>query len=113
MEARLPAHLEVSALIRQVNAAGGFAMVLKKGEAQAGTILVVLCENGAAARLYERMPQIDGSRIWHCAKRQTPENAEDFVNYLDRRKQQDGDLWIVELDIAAGERFIGLTPDNG
>jgi hypothetical protein len=113
LTARLPAQLEVSALLRQVSAAGGFAMVLKKGEAEAGTILVVIVENGANARVYERMPGLDGTRNWHCAKRQTPDNAEEFVTYLDRRKQQDADLWIVELDIADGERFIGLTPDEG
>jgi hypothetical protein len=28
--------------------------------------------------------------------------------YLDRRKQQDPDLWIVELDVAGGEQLIGL-----
>ena len=112
MDSRLPASLEVSLLIRQVQAAGGFPMVLQKGEPEAGTILVVIVENGANARVYERMPQLDGTRKWHCARRQTAENAEDFVNWLDRRKAQDRDLWIVELDIAGGERFIGLTPDE-
>ncbi len=113
MEPRLPAHLEVSALVRQVSAEGGFAMVLRKGEREAGTILVVIQENGANARVYERMPGVDGSRIWHCAKRQTNENAEEFLSWLDRRGSQDGDLWIVELDIANGERFIGLTDKQG
>ena len=31
-DARIPAHLEVSGLIRSVQAAGGFATVLAKGE---------------------------------------------------------------------------------
>jgi hypothetical protein len=108
MAARLPAHLEVSGLIRQTQAQGGFAAVLKKGEAEAGTLLLVLTENGTNARIYERMPQLDGSRKWHCSKRQDPLNPEEFSSYLDRRGQQDRDLWIVELDIADGERLIGL-----
>lgn len=41
---RLPAHLEVAGLIRAVQAAGGFATVLNKGEREAGTILIVLTE---------------------------------------------------------------------
>lgn len=112
MDSRLPAHLEVAGLIRQVNAAGGFAAVLHKGERDGGTILVLLTENGANTRLFERMPQSDGSRKWHCAKVQNTENTEEFLNYLDRRKQQDRDLWIVELDIVDGERFIGLAGDS-
>ncbi len=111
-EARLPAHVEVSALLRAVQAQGGFATVLKKGESQAGTILLVLVHNGANLRVYERMPQLDGNRIWHCAKQQPNDNAEEIVNYLTRRQGQDSDLWIIELDSANGERFIGLTaPD--
>jgi hypothetical protein len=109
-DSRLPAHIEVSALLRQTQAAGGFAVVIKKGEPQAGTILVVLTENGANTRVFERMPQIDGSRKWHCAKVQESEKPQEFSDYLERRRHQDDDLWIIELDIANGERLIGLTP---
>ncbi len=108
-DSRLPAHIEVSALLRQTQVEGGFAVVIKKGEPQAGTILVVLTENGANTRVFERMPQLDGSRKWHCAKVQTPENPYEFSEYLERRQHQDDDLWIIELDVANGERLIGLT----
>ena len=110
-EARLPAHVEVSALIRQTQALGGFAVVLKKGEAEAGTILVVLTENGANTRVFERMPQLDGSRKWHCSKSQDIDNKDEFDSYLTRRRHQDSDLWIIELDIANGERLIGLSAE--
>lgn len=106
MDTRLPAHLEVSSLIRQVQSAGGFATVLHKGERNAGTILVVLTENGGNMRLYERMPQLDGSRKWSLSKGQDAENNIEFQEYLDRRAGQDPDLWLIELDIADGERFV-------
>lgn len=108
MDARLPAHLEVAGLIRAVDAAGGFATLIAKGERDAGTILVVCCANGADARLFERMPDSDGNRRWTLIRSENPENKQDFSNYLERRRKQDGDLWIVELDIADAERFIGL-----
>jgi hypothetical protein len=113
MDVRLPAHLEVSALIRQVEVEGGFAAVIRKGEREAGTILVILAENGGNSRAYERMPQPNGTRVWHCSIQKTTDNAEEFNNYLERRASQDPDLWIVELDIAHGERFIGLPPQFG
>jgi hypothetical protein len=110
MDVRLPAHLEVSAMIRQVQAEGGFATVLHKGERDAGTIVVVLVENGENMRIFERMPQLDGTRAWTRIQSQPSENKEQSSEYLTRRASQDPDLWVIELDIARGERFVGLVP---
>lgn len=109
----LPAHLEVTGLMRAVEAAGGFAMVLRKGQREAGAILVVLMEKGANARVYERIAQLDGSRGWTLMKVQDAEKPHEIDEYLTRRADRDPDLWIVELDIVNGERFIRLTDDNG
>jgi hypothetical protein len=108
MDPRLPTHLEVAGLIRSVQAAGGFAAVLGKGEREAGTILIVTTHNGRNSRVFERMPQLDGSPKWSCSKQQHAENPQEFSEYLDRRQKQDPDVWIVELDIPQAERFIGL-----
>lgn len=113
MEPRLPAHLEVSGLIRAVEAAGGFAAVVARGERDAGTLLVVCCEKGGPAVAYERMPQPDGTRAWTVSKRQDVENPREFWEYCDRRKEQDPDLWIVELDIADAERFVASSGTLG
>ena len=109
MEARLPAHIEVSGLIRAVDAAGGFATVIAKGDREGGTILVVCCASGTPARAFERMPHPDGSRVWTISRTEDVEKPNEFAEYLTRRAKQDDDLWIVELDIADAERFIGLT----
>lgn len=109
MDSRLPAHLEVSAMIRAVEAAGGFAAVLQKGERSGGTIVVILAEKGVNPRLFERMPELDGSRRWTCVRVHDIDNKSEFDDYLTRRRHQDPDLWIIELDIANGERFIVST----
>lgn len=103
---RLPAHLEISGMIRAVEAAGGFASIIAKGERDAGTILVVCCVNGTHGRLFERMPGIDGNRKWTLIRSEDIENKAEFSDYLARRHRQDPDTWILELDIAEGERFI-------
>lgn len=103
----------MAGLIRAVQAAGGFATVLNKGEREAGTILIVLTEKGADARLFERIPDAQGGRIWTATKAQDAENPFEFSEYLDRRRLRDPDLWIIELDIADGERFIGLSDQAG
>ena len=104
---RLPAHLEVSGLIRRVAAQGGFATVLARGEYDAGTILLVLRDARTNPRLFERMPQPNGTRAWTLNRVQDNENKREFDDYLSRRSQQDSDLWIVELDVPNPERFIG------
>lgn len=83
--------------------------MLHKGEREAGTIVVLTTERGGNARVYERMPSPEGGRVWVESRKQSIENANEISEYLDRRKAQDDDLWIVELDIANGERFIGLN----
>ncbi len=98
--------MEVSALIRAVDAQGGFGMVIKKGERDAGTLLIICCENGTNLRAFERMPQLDGTRKWALSKAEDPENKQDFVEYCERRKRQDHDLWIVELDAANAEQLL-------
>ncbi len=111
MEGRLPAHLEASAIIRLAESHGGFAAVLAKGERDAGTILVVTQCRGSGAMLYERMPQLDGSRTYVAAKRENTENRQEFTDYLARRRQQDADSWLIEVDIADPERFVAELND--
>lgn len=110
-DARLPAHLEASAIIRLAESQGGYATVLAKGERDAGTILIVTLCHGKDGALYERMPQLDGSRTFVAAKRENPENPSEFAEYLARRRAQDHDMWLIEVDIAHPERFIAEIAD--
>lgn len=110
MDSRLPAHIEVSGLIRAVEAAGGFGMVLQKGEKDAGVILILTTQSGRNTRLWERMPQLDGSRSFVCTREQSDENKDEFEEYLGRRRRADPDCWMVELDIENAERFVAGAP---
>lgn len=110
MDGRLPAHLEVTAILRLAESQGGFGMVIEKGERDSGTILLVTMCRGGPARLYERMPQLDGTRAFVLAREQDTENSQDFPEYLARRKRQDRDIWILEVDVADLERFVASLP---
>lgn len=109
MSTRLPAHLEVAGLLRSAQADGDFGMVLHKGDRDGGTILVVLLDKQGLGTLYERLPERDGSRKWSLVKSQVTDNKSEFEDYLDRRKSQDRDVWIVELTVAKPQRFIQQT----
>jgi hypothetical protein len=110
-DARLPPKLEVDSMMRLVQSAGGFAAVLAKGDPDAGTILVVVVENGANARLFERMPQLDGARKWTCTRVQDAENKSEFDEYVQQRSHRDRDVWVIELDVPNAERLV-LNPSS-
>jgi hypothetical protein len=110
---RLPAHLEAAGLVRAVNAAGGFATVIARGDRDSGALLVVCCANGGPASAYERVPQPDGTRAWARIKHQDSDNPREFDDYCDRRRQRDPDLWVIELDIPDAERFIDSSGTFG
>lgn len=106
MTARLPAHVEVSAILRLAESQGGYATVLGRGERDAGTVLIVTLCRGTGAALYERMPGLDGSRSFVATKSEDADNKPNFFEYLERRRQQDPDVWLIEVDIADPARFI-------
>jgi len=110
MDGRLPAHLEVAAILRLAESMGGFGTVIEKGERDSGAVLLVTMFRGHAARLYERMPQLDGTRLFVLSREQDAENPREFSEYLARRKRQDNDIWILEADVADAERFVASLP---
>jgi len=85
-------------------------MVLARGEHDAGTLILVTMFRGENAKLYERMPQLDGSRPFVATKSQDVEKPTEFSEYLEKRRLQDPDMWILEVDIDDAERFIELLP---
>jgi hypothetical protein len=93
-EARPAAGLVVSALIRRIEVEGGHGMVLAKGDATAGAILLSIIDRGESKALLERSFGIDGY-LW---SETGPAEAGERDAYLARRRRTDPDMWIVELD---------------
>lgn len=106
---RLAAGVAVSALIRRAAAEGGTGMVLAKGNAEAGAILVVAVDRGANPRLFER--GIGPGGLPALIRSGPQEDADDaaITAYWQRRRTSDPDLWVVELDIPTAERLIVET----
>lgn len=103
MPPRLAAGMLVSALIRRVEQAGGSAMVLAKGDATAGALLIQLAERGVPGPLLERRLDLDGRYRWSPTG---PDDTDQREDYLARRRRSDPDLWVIELDVAGGEALV-------
>lgn len=99
----------VSALVRRVANGGGAAVVVAKGDATAGSILLICMERGRLTAYRERLLKPDGSYGWEAVG-PSPDSAPGVSDsWLARRRQRDPDLWIVELDIPNAERFAAET----
>ena len=108
IEPRLASHMLVSGLIRQAEAHGGFAAVLRKGDRTAGSILLVRREKGQNPALFERFPSIDGPASWTQVTMEDTEIEQKISDYLVRRTARDPDIWILELDVPSAERFTDI-----
>ena len=104
MAPRLAPSLFVNALLRLAEREGGFGAVVAKGDATAGTILILLAERGQRVQLLERLLQPNGDYAWGVAVGGS-HNETEIDKFLERRRRFDPDCWVVELDIASAERF--------
>lgn len=111
--ARLAAGVMVSALIRAAEQAGGSAMVLAKGDATAGGILLLTIERGANPRFFERGIGAHGEAALISAGPAELADDAQATDYWHRRRARDSDLWVIELDIPSAERFAAETMGIG
>lgn len=97
MTARVAAGLLVSALIRRVEAVGGHAMILARGDGTSGAIMIVTLDRGAETKLYERTLGADGY-AWAPTGPAAIDVPGALTDYIARRRRLDPDLWVVEID---------------
>ena len=113
MQGRLPASIEATALIRQIQADGGFATVIKKGDAERGALLLVVRSRDRHVGCLERLLAMGGDYKWQPAGPAESADEQELAEFLQKRARVDEDLWIIELDIAQPERFIAETTASG
>lgn len=106
---RLASSVEAAGLVRRAEAAGDFAAVLRKGDPERGSLLLVIRSRGSYAACLERTLGIDGKYRWAVAGPGESESEEKLAEFLKKRVSFDRDLWLIELDIAQPERFIAET----
>ena len=95
----------VTALIRRAEQGGAFAVVARKGDARAGTVLVKVLNTGErSARLYAEATRMDGEQVWMQPARSTEER--DLDSYIERAVRIDPDLWVVEIEDRQGRHFL-------
>ena len=109
MSDRLPARLEATALMRQVQSEGGFATIIKRGDDDRGALVLLIAERGLPKALIERRMGADFEYRWTSVATMDVAKPEKFRESMDKLTLSDPDCWLIELDIADAERFVAET----
>ncbi len=99
---RVTTDLWVSALLRRVFGAGGFAAVVKRGATEAGAVFVLSRGRMGEISLFGPAPQTSydsdkpDDRFFTLLG--TGDDAGPFDARLEREKKFDPDIWVVEIE---------------
>jgi len=99
--------------LRRAEAEGGFATVMKRGDRERGSLLLIVTSRGHHVASLERVLGLDGSYRWQRVGPPESASSAEIADFLARRARFDEDLWAIELDIAEPERFIAETTFAG
>jgi hypothetical protein len=94
---RVKAGLWVSIALRMGDQVGRPGMVLRKGDPDAGGVLVVLRHRDATMVL-SQMRSADGELAWMRATGAEPVDQEAADAYIARQTRFDPDVWVLEFD---------------
>ena len=81
-------------------------MILTKGDAEAGAILIMALEKGQITGLFERQMVAGMRYVWTGIGPQALDNKAEIDEFIERRRARDPDLWVIELDIPNAPQFI-------
>ncbi len=96
-EPRLTAGLWVRAALRMGDLAGQPGAVLRKGDASAGGVLVVL-RGRAGLTVLAQARAADGATAWLRGTGAAPVDQDAADAYVARQVQRDPDLWVLEFE---------------
>jgi hypothetical protein len=103
MPRELPTHLWVSALLRRASVAGAFATIVHRGDADRGDVLLKVTRARGVADLYAPAFNPEGPTVFECLVVEDEPAADAMIV---RRRANDRDLWVVEIEDAGARHFL-------
>jgi hypothetical protein len=107
---RVKAELWVQGYIRRCQLEGAAAMLLRRGDADAGAIYIKVRSTGGTALLFGPAPagldEMREDRRWQPCLPDAEVNEADADAYLARQISFDPDIWIVEVENSGGRHFL-------
>ncbi|NWH09227.1 MAG: DUF1491 family protein [Alphaproteobacteria bacterium] len=106
-EPRLKSEIWVKAHIRICMVAGAYAVVVRKGDPDAGDILLKLNDLAGGFEVLARATDAKGARVWLRVTGPAPVKEADAEAAIARRLSRDPDLWVIEIEDRARRAFLG------
>ena len=107
---RLKSEIWVKAYLRRCQHEGVAAVLVRRGDLDAGAIYIKVCRLDGTAALFGPAPaglkEAREERLWQaCLERQPAAEAEADA-YLERQIEFDPDIWIVSVEDRHGRHFL-------
>jgi hypothetical protein len=100
--------------VRRAEIAGAFATVARRGDSDAGAVLVKVATLNGKARLYAPAQNGEGVRVWlELSKGALGEDERAIDAYAAKRVSNDPDLWIIEIEDRTGRNFLTEPVESG
>jgi hypothetical protein len=107
---RLKSEIWVKAYIRRCRIEGADAVLVRRGDADAGAIYIKVSRLDGTALLFGPAPagleEAREERRWQPCLRQQPAPEAEADAYLARQTGFDADIWIVTVEDRAGRHFL-------
>ncbi len=102
------------ALVRRAQVGGAFATVARRGDSDAGAVLVKVATMNGKAMLYAPAQDGEGQRIWLNLSNGALGDEEAAIDaYARKRGNTDPDLWVIEIEDRQGRHFLTEPVDRG
>ena len=97
-EVRLKSKLSVMAAVRLAQSRGLFATIARKGDEDAGAILLKQNLLGPGFRVLTQVRSVEGELGWMVGTGEEPVEEAVADAYIARQIDRDWDIWVVEIE---------------
>ena len=103
MEERLPTELWIAAHVRQCATKGVPVYITRKGEPNAGTVIVKIVIRGMGCRVFNQFRSPEGKMGWFDLYEGQIVDETRADQYIKQARDRDPDVWVVEVEDVNGK----------
>ena len=106
MTEELKTRFWVDALRWRAEGSGAAVYFSRRGDPDAGAVLVRVDDLAGRVRLFAPMRDFEGERMWTEPLGQAASDPERLNRHVERRADDDPDLWVIEIEDREGRSFL-------